>query len=83
MKSDDVTRTVQKLTESFKELRLKQGISHDTLATKSGLTRQSISRIESGERIPSIASCLKIAKGLGISLQKILDMIEKTSSANK
>ena len=77
MKSDDVSKTVTKLVASFKDLRLKQGISHDTLAEKSGLTRQAISRIESGDRVPSIASCLKICKGLGVSLQKILDKVEK------
>jgi DNA-binding XRE family transcriptional regulator len=77
MKNDEVIRQVNQLIVCMKELRLKQGLSHDTLAQKSGLTRQSIGMIESGKRIPSIASCLKIAKGLGVSLQKLLDMVGK------
>ena len=76
MKNDDVSLTVKQLIATIKELRLKKGLSHDALAEKSGLTRQSIGMIESGERIPSIASCLKLAKGLDVSLQKLLDMAE-------
>lgn len=77
MKNDDVGKTVTQLVSCMKELRLKQGLSHDALAERSGLTRQSISMIESGRRVPSIASCLKMSKGLGISLQKLLDMTQK------
>jgi transcriptional regulator with XRE-family HTH domain len=77
MKNDEVSKIVTQLVGCMKELRLKQGISHDTLAERSGLTRQSISMIESGRRTPSIASCLKVAKGLGMTLQKLLDMAEK------
>lgn len=77
MKNDEVTRVVKQLVVCMKELRLKQGLSHDTLAEKSGLTRQSIGMIESGSRIPSIASCLKLAKGLGTPLQRLLDSAEK------
>lgn len=77
MKNDEVSKIVDQLVVCMKELRLKQGLSHDTLAERSGLTRQSISMIESGRRIPSITSCLKVSKGLGMTLQKLLDMTEK------
>ncbi len=76
MKNDDVNELVTRLIAVLKELRQKQGLSHEKLAKLSGLTRQSIGVIESGQRVPSIVSCLKIAKGLGISLQKLLDMAE-------
>ena len=78
MKNDEVPRIVKQLVACMKELRLKQGFSHDTLAERSGLTRQSISMIESGKRVPSIASCLKMAKGLGVSLQNLLNTAEKS-----
>jgi DNA-binding XRE family transcriptional regulator len=73
MKNDDVAQVVKQLVICMKDLRLKQRISHDTLAERSGLTRQSISMIESGRRVPSITSCLKIASGLGVPLQKMID----------
>lgn len=76
MKNDAVSKIVSQLVVCMKELRLKQGLSHDALAEKSGLTRQSIGMIENGRRVPSIASCLKVAKGLGLPLQKLLDMAE-------
>lgn len=76
MKNDEVAQTVRNLVACMKELRLQQGLSHEALAEKSGLTRQSIGVIESGQRVPSIATCLKLAKGLGVSLQKLLDKAE-------
>lgn len=78
MKNDEVTRVVKQLVACMKDLRLQQGLSHDSLAERSGLTRQSISMIESGKRVPSIASCLKVAKGLGVSLQNLLSIAEKS-----
>lgn len=77
MKNDEVAKLAVRLVACMKELRLKRGLSHEKLAKLSGLTRQSIGIIEGGKRVPSIVSCLKIAKGLGISLQKLLDTAEK------
>lgn len=76
MKNDEVSRTVINLVACMKELRLQQGLSHEALAKKSGLTRQAIGVIESGQRVPSIATCLKLAKGLGVPLQEMLDRVE-------
>ena len=76
MKNDEVAQLVVNLTACMKELRLQQGLSHEVLADKCGLTRQSIGMIEGGQRIPSIASCLRVAKGLDTSLQHLLDMAE-------
>jgi len=79
MKNDEVAKLAVQLVVCMKELRLKKGLSHEKLANASGLTRQSIGIIEGGKRVPSVISCLKIAKGLGISLQKLLDMAERKS----
>jgi hypothetical protein len=61
----------------MKDLPLEQGLSHEKLAKLSGITLQSIGIIE--WTAYSIISCLKIDKGIGISLQSLLDIVEKKS----
>jgi transcriptional regulator with XRE-family HTH domain len=65
------------LIKLFKEKRLEKGLSHQTLADMSGLNRSTISRVESGDRTPTITVCLKISKALGIKLSSLLDAIEE------
>ena len=74
MKIDESRQIVSKLVFYLKKIRKEQGISHEKLAERSGVSRQAISKIESGERIPSILTCLKLAKGLDKSLQQLLDL---------
>lgn len=63
-------------TEHLKKLRIEQGLTHDGLAKKSGVTRSAISHIESGNRKPSLLVALKIAHALGIELSDLLRQIE-------
>ena len=77
MKNDEAIQLVSRLAACIKRIRLDQGLSHETLAERSGLSRQAISMIERGTRVPSILSCMKVSKGLGTSLQKLLDQAEK------
>jgi len=56
------------------EIRNKHGITQIELAKKSGLTRQCISLIESGQASPTILSFLKIAKALNIPATDFMSM---------
>lgn len=49
----------------LKEKRNKKGISQGCVAEKIGITRVSYSRIENGERNPSVETAKKIADVLG------------------
>lgn len=76
MKNKHAEKTTVKLAKLLKEKRIAMGISHQTLADKAGINRSTISRIESGDRIPTITVCLKIAEALDCKLYNLLQEIE-------
>ncbi len=55
---------INKISAKLKELRLKQNISRQDLATSSGVSVPSIARMEDGE-IKSFESFLRIVRSLG------------------
>lgn len=68
---------VEKVIDALTKARKEQGISHEKLAKKTGLSRPAISYIESHKRIPTILSCVKIAKALGVNLGDLIRKHEK------
>jgi putative transcriptional regulator len=65
------------LVKHFKMLRQKQGLSHNKLALKAGITRSAISQIESGKRTPTLIVGLKLAHALGQNLGAIIAACER------
>ena len=68
---------IEKVVNEFARIRKEQGLSHETLAEKVGVSRPAISFIESHKRIPTILTCAKIAKALGVKLGDVLNKFEK------
>lgn len=68
----EIEKQHDKIIARISAERKKQGLSHEKLAEKSGLSIRAIGMIESGERKPTLFSCLRIAEALGISLKKFL-----------
>lgn len=68
---------IEKVVGEFTRLRKEQELSHETLAKKVGVSRPAISFIESGKRVPTILTCAKISKALGVRLSDILSKFEK------
>lgn len=66
----DVAKLVR---ANAKTLRTQRGISRDTLAKLSGLSKKTIQRIETGTN-PTLRNCTvsQLAKGLGVSEQDLL-----------
>ena len=59
-----------------KNLRLKaaraaRGLSQVRLADEVGVTRQTISAVESGDYNPTIALCVRICRALGVTLDDL------------
>lgn len=77
MKNKHAEQITKKLVKLLKEKRLEKGISHQTLADIAGVNRSTISRIESGERIPTIIVCLKVADALELKLYTLLKQVEE------
>lgn len=65
------------VTRRLREVREAQGMSMNQLGSLAGLDQVTISRIEKGERSPTLRSLVKIAEALGVSLCCILAEAEK------
>lgn len=72
MKNSKSERIFLRIIQQFKVLRLSHGMSHEDLATKSGVTRPAVSHIEGGKRKPSLLMSLKLAEALGEKLSNII-----------
>jgi len=70
MKSQNNKETIG---DKIKQLRNKQGLTQDELARKSDLPYTTLTKIESNVITkPTIQTVVKIAKGLGISLDDLM-----------
>jgi len=63
----------QRIAERVRELRAAHGLSLDTLASKSGVSRSMISLIERAESSPTAVVLEKLAAGLGVVLPSLFD----------
>jgi transcriptional regulator with XRE-family HTH domain len=53
--------------QNVKDIRLKNGLSQEELAERSGFSQQYLSDLERGRRNPTIVSIYEIALALGVS----------------
>lgn len=72
MRDKAVEKAVSRLIDEFVRVRMERQISHEALAKAAGVHRSTISLIESKKRIPTILTCLKISKALGLSLGRAI-----------
>lgn len=56
--------------ERLQALRLRAGMGIFALATATGISRQAVHRLESGQRLPTWATVLRLAKVLGVSVSE-------------
>lgn len=64
-------------TDLIAELMMKQGETQTSLAQKSGVSRQTISAILTGRRLPTVAKVSAIAQVLNVSIDELMDFTEK------
>jgi transcriptional regulator with XRE-family HTH domain len=72
MKDMEFEKALDHVVERLIEIRKKKGISHEHLVKLSGLSRTAISYIEARKSTPSLITCMKLCKALGLDLSKIL-----------
>ena len=77
MRNKHAEKVAAGLVKLLKDKRLAKGLSHQTLADAAGVDRSTISRVESGKRMPTILVCLKITDALGESLPELLKKADK------
>ena len=62
-----------KFGKKIQAIREEKSMSRTELAQASGLTEKGLTYIEEGKRIPRLDTFLRIAKGLGVSPEAIME----------
>jgi transcriptional regulator with XRE-family HTH domain len=60
------------IAECLREERVRAGLTLEQLALRSGLSTPHLSRLESGDRQPSVAALITLSRALGISVSTLL-----------
>ena len=60
-----------------RELRRRRGLTLEELAELSGVSRAMISKLERGEKNPTLVVAAKLAEGLGVTLSQLAGMEER------
>lgn len=75
-----VDPTTQVLCDRVSELRKKNKLTLDQLATTSGVSRSMLSQIERGKANPTLAVTFRIAQAFGITIGELVDQPWSSSS---
>lgn len=65
MKTEQVARAIRRW-------RQRRGLTQEALATRAGVTRPYLARLEGGQHEVRLATLAKIAKALGVPVTKLL-----------
>ena len=60
-----------------RELRRRRGLTLEELAERSGVSRAMISKLERGEKNPTLVVAARLAEGLGVTLSQLAGMEER------
>jgi transcriptional regulator with XRE-family HTH domain len=66
-----------RLGEQVRALRRERGWTLEMLAERSGVSRAMISKLERGEKNPTLVVAAKVAEGLGMNLSRLVGVEEK------
>jgi transcriptional regulator with XRE-family HTH domain len=66
-----------RLGERIRALRRERGLTLEGLAGRSGVSRAMISKLERGEKNPTLVVAAKVAEGLGVSLSQLVGVEER------
>jgi transcriptional regulator with XRE-family HTH domain len=67
----------ERLGARMKDLRRERGLTLEELAEHSGVSRAMISKVERGEKNPTLVVAAKVAEGLGVTLSELLGVEER------
>ncbi|AXQ77987.1 helix-turn-helix domain-containing protein [Streptococcus chenjunshii] len=62
------------IDKNIKLLRKKQGLSQEKLAEKIGVSRQTVAKWETGNSLPDVLSCAKLAELFDVSIEDLLHL---------
>ena len=71
-------------SEKLTLLRKKEGLSQEQLADRLGVTRQSVSKWESGTAVPELVKMISLSEMFGVSVDYLIkDYMEEPDSAEE
>jgi transcriptional regulator with XRE-family HTH domain len=66
------TKSLEVISESVRSHRSEKGWSQLELATRAGLDRKTVNRIENGRFSPSVETLVAVSTALGVSVNNLL-----------
>ena len=66
-------KTIKAFGKNLKKIRLESGLSQEELNFRSELSKNMVGMIERGEVNPTLTTIDVLAKGLGVSVKKLMD----------
>jgi DNA-binding XRE family transcriptional regulator len=76
MRDSESEQRVSKLLDELERLRRSKNLSHEKLAQLAGISRSTVGLLESKKRTPTILTCLKLCRALGVRLEDLLRKIQ-------
>lgn len=67
----------ERLGARVKEIRRRRGLTLEDLAERAGVSRAMISKVERGEKNPTLVVAAKVAEGLGVAFSELLGVEER------
>lgn len=67
----------QQIGPRVRQLRRQQELTLDALAARCGVSRAMLSKVERGEKQPTLVTAVKIADGLGVTLSQLMSAEEQ------
>jgi transcriptional regulator with XRE-family HTH domain len=68
----ELDQTLSFLAESLREERARTGLTLEQVAQRADLSAAHLSRLESGDRQPSVAALISLSRALGVSMSTLL-----------
>lgn len=65
---------MDRVRNRLRQLRQERGLSQQELAERAGVTRQTVSGIESGRYLPTVPVALRLARALGCRVEDLFDL---------
>lgn len=79
--SEEVIALEKEFIKSFKKMRKENGYTQASLASKTGMIRETIARIESGVVSPQVNTIIKLLEPIGYTLElKKIETEEETEN---
>lgn len=70
------------INNNLKDIRMERNLIQKDLAEATGSCSRTISRIERGERNPSLEMAIRLARYLNMSVEEIFELDDDTSSTH-